>query len=158
MQIPVGTDRVKVYAEVTTPTGPVNAPARSRPGRVFVGKLHGEGLRALHVPGHRRRHDAAQGALHARAAALRSGVRPDKPQDEGGHDGGGKGCDKTIAIFVDTVKGNARLAKMLDAYLRRNGSSLKELLACLRGRGRSASDSRSLADALRTAADALESR
>ena len=69
-----------------------------------------------------------------------------------------KDCDRTIAIFVETVKGNARLAKTLDAYLRRNGSSLKELLHCLRWSRASTGDTATLAEALRTAAAALESR
>ena len=157
MQIPVGADRVTVHAEVTTPTGSVLLPIDPVEDGVFVGKLTAKdyGLYTFRV--------IADGTTlrqeHFTREQLLSGsvYVPDKPDDEGGD--GDTGCDKTIAIFVDTVKGNARLAKSLDTYLRRNGSSLKELLHCLGARGRGAGpDNASLADALRTAAAALESR
>jgi hypothetical protein len=159
MQIPVGKDRVKVYAEITTPSGPDTLVLDAVEDGVFVGTYtakdygiymfrtiaDGTTLRQEHFT----REQLLSGAVYI----------PGKPNDDG-HGGGegGKDCDRTIAIFVETVKGNARLAKSLDAYLRRNGSSLKELLHCLRGGGRSTAGNATLADALRTAADALESR
>ena len=139
MQIPVGKDRVKVYAEVTTPAGPDTLVLDAVEDGVFVGTYtakdyglytfrtiaDGTTLRKEHFT----REQLLSGAVYI----------PGKPNDDGhgGGDEGGKDCDKTIAIFVDTVKGNARLAKSLDTYLRRNGSSLKELLHCLGDRGRS---------------------
>lgn len=185
--IPVDATRARVRAELTGPAGPdlirLNPTGNGLFGAAYVAQQYGVYRFRVVAEG-----TTLRGERFTREQTVSGSIYvpkppegdPDPPKDDPAH------CTRTLTIFLDLVAGNPRLAKSLDAALRRQGSSLDDLMRCLRTcadhqraadehstgpAGGSASGSASgagsvgvpgsgsisLADALRVAAAAVES-
>lgn len=131
MGIPVDGKRASVRAELTGPSGPDVVPLDAVSDGVFVAEY-----KAVD-PGLYRFRLVAEGTTlrsepFTREQLVTGAVyRPEEPNDDGGPP---DKCRETIETFVSTVEGEPRLAKQLDTELRERGSSLDELLHCLRER------------------------
>lgn len=130
--IPVDDDRARVRAEVTGPAGPDLVDLTPTGNGVYEADYPGK-----HFGVYRFRVIAEGRSVHrerfTREALVSGSIYvprpaegdPRPPADDDGS------CAKEILALVSALKKNPRLAKTLDAALRREGSSLKSLLACL---------------------------
>ena len=181
--IPVDAARVQVRAELTGPAGPdlirLNPAGNGLFDATYVARQYGVYRFRVVAEGTTLRKERftreqlVSGSIYVPKPPEGD---PDPPKDDPAD------CTRTLTIFLDLIAGNPRLAKSLDAALRREGSSLDELLRCMRkcadhqrvgndsGAGPAGGsaggagsvgvpgpESISLADALRAAADAVES-
>lgn len=140
--LPVGDDRAKVRAELTGPAG-----------QDVVGLTHtGDGVFEAEYPakdyGTYRFRVVAEGeTLHRERFTREQLVTgsiyvPGKPEDPEVPGEGGKECAGRLKALLEVLRGEPRLAKALDEALRRRGTTLDDVVECLRkcmaasGRGR----------------------
>lgn len=129
--IPILDDRARVRAELTGPSGPEVLDLKHVGNGVFVAEYV-----ANHFGLYRFRVVAEGITLHherfTREQLVTGSIYVPKPPEDPEPPKEGNGCKEHFDAFLKALAVDRRLAKSLDAALRRQGSSLGELQECLK--------------------------